>query len=68
MLAEVILCSCLKTIDAVPKEDLIGVHGKDLRLGKSPLDLNGEHDLLNLAAEVLVGGEEKITRELHRQR
>ena len=48
--------------------DLVGVEREDLRLGEAALDLDGQHDLLHLAAEVAVGREEQIARQLHGER
>ena len=36
--------------------------------GEAALDLDGQHDLLHLAAEVAIGREEQIARQLHGQR
>ena len=46
--------------------DLIRIHGKDLRLGVTALDLQGEKNFLHFAAEAAVAAvEEKISGELH---
>ena len=65
--AEVVFRSSLKSINALAQIDLVGVQGKNLLLGERPLDLNGEKDLLQLAAEGLLAGEKEISRQLHGQ-
>ena len=67
-LVEIKLRGRFEAIDAVAKIDLIAIHGEDLLLGESPLDLQREHDLLEFAPEGAVLREEKIARELHGQR
>ena len=52
MFVEIILGSGFKSIHAVAEPNLVAVHGKDLRLGEVPLNLNGQHGLLDLAAEI----------------
>ena len=68
MFIEIILRSRLKAIDAVAQKDLVAVHGKDLLFGEVALNLDGQHHLLDLAAEVALRREEQIARELHGQR
>ncbi len=65
MLAEVELGPGLEAIDAVSQEYLVGVQREDLRLGKAALDLDGEHDLFDFAAEGALLGEKQIARKLH---
>jgi hypothetical protein len=67
VLAEVVFRSGLKPIHALAEIDLVGVQGEYLLLGKCPLDLNGEKNFLQLAAEGLLAGQKKITRQLHGQ-
>jgi hypothetical protein len=64
--AEVILRAGLKAVDALTEVDLIGVEGEDLVLGEVALDLDGEQDLLQLAAEGAFGGQEQVFCQLHR--
>ncbi len=52
----------------MPEIDLVGVEGEDLRLGEAALDLDGQHHLLHLAAEVAVGREKQVARQLHGER
>src|SRR2546423_3479376 len=68
MFVEIILRSRLKTIDAVAQKNLVAVHGKDLLFGKVALNLDGQHHLLNLAAEVALRREKQVARKLHGQR
>src|SRR6202165_5826542 len=68
MLVEVVLGSGFKSIHAMTKRNLVAVHGKDLRFGKVPLNLNGQHGLLDLAAEVTLRREKQIAGKLHGER
>src|ERR1700758_5503126 len=54
VLAEVKLRARFESIDSMSEEYLVGVHGEDLLLSESPLDLNRQHDLLDFAAEILI--------------
>src|SRR5271166_1981735 len=67
LLAEVVVGASLESVDSVTQVDLIRIQSKDLRLREAALDLDGEHHLLHLAAEVAVGREEKVARQLHGQ-
>ena len=64
-LVEIEMRTSLEAINAVAEVDLVAVHGEDLFLGEAALDLKGEHDLLHLAPEVAIGGEEQVAGELH---
>src|SRR5579884_404319 len=65
MLAEVILRSSLKAVDTMAEVYLISVKGKNLLLGKSMLNLNGEQGLLQLAAKGALVIQKEIAGELH---
>src|ERR1700691_1480116 len=67
MLAEVVFRSSFESVNTLPQIDLIGIQGKDLFLGKRPLDLDGEKNLLQFASKGLLAGEKKVTRQLHGQ-
>src|SRR5579864_7374880 len=67
MFAEIELRARFEAIHAVSQENLVGVHGEDLLLRESPLDLNSEHYLLDLSAEILISRQKQVARELHRQ-
>src|SRR5271170_5917369 len=51
LLVEIILRACGESIYTVAQIDLVGIHGEDLWLGESPLDLDGEECLLYFAAQ-----------------
>ena len=67
-LAEVELRGGFESVDAVAEKNLVGIQGKDLRLGETALDLDREHRFLHLALPTAVGRKEKIARQLHGQR
>src|SRR5208337_4479478 len=68
LLAEVIVRAGLESVNAVAEVNLVGVQGEDLLLGEAPLDLDGQHRLLDLAPEITVGREKQVARELHGER
>ena len=55
-------------VGAVAEVHLVAVEREDLRLGVALLDLEGEHDLLDLPLERLLRLEEELARELLRER
>src|SRR5947209_408262 len=65
---EVVLRAGFKSINAMAQKDLVAVHGKNLLLSEVALDLDGEHHLLNLAAEVALRRKKQVARKLHGQR
>ena len=67
-LAEVKLGCGFKSVHAMAKSNLVGIEREDLRLGETPLDLDGEHGFLHFALPAAVGREEQIAGELHCQR
>src|ERR1700679_977001 len=67
MLAEKKLRARFEPIRSVAKINLIRVELEDLLLGKAPLNLNREENLLELTAIRLLGREEEIARKLHSQ-
>jgi len=64
---EVVLRSRLESVDPMSQENLVAVQGKDLRLGETALDLDGEHHLLHLAPEGAVRAQEQVAGKLHGQ-
>jgi hypothetical protein len=66
-LAEVELRRSFEAVDTVAQGNLVGIQGKNLRLGETALDLVGEHGLLHLAMKRAVGRKKKIARQLHGQ-
>src|SRR5271165_4429793 len=50
------------------KVNLVGVERENLLLGEAPLDLDGQHHLLDLAPEAAIGREKQVARQLHGQR
>ena len=64
-LAEVVFGRGLKSVDAVPQVNLIGVEGEDLLLGESALDLNRQERFLDFAVPGPVGRKKKIAGQLH---
>src|SRR4029077_5857723 len=65
-LAKVELRGSGESIVAMGEVHLIRVHGEDLRLGVTPLDLEGKQDFLGLTAEAAFAAvEKKIASELH---
>ena len=67
-LAEVHPRRGLDAVGAVAEVHLVAVEREDLRLGVALLDLEGEHDLLDLPLERLLRLEEQLARELLRER
>ncbi len=67
-LAEVDPRRGLDAVRAVAEVHLVAVEREDLLLGVPLLDLQGEHDLLDLALERLLRLEEQLAGELLRQR
>ena len=55
-------------VGALAEEDLVQVEGQDLVLGELVLDPEREEDLAQLAAQLLLGREEHVAGELHRDR
>ena len=55
MFVEVVLSAGFKSIDAMAQRNLVAVQGKDLRLGEMAFDLDGQHGLLDFAAEMSLG-------------
>src|SRR5581483_3765499 len=66
--AEVVAGSCLKTISAMTEKNLVGVKREDLRLGKASLDLDRQHDFLDLAVKGAIRSQKQIARKLHGER
>jgi hypothetical protein len=66
MLAEVPARGRLDAVEAIAEVHLVQVHLEDVVLGVDALDVRGEDDLLQLAAERLVAREEALARELLR--
>ncbi len=65
-LAEIKLRSRGEAIIPVRQIHLIGIHGKNLRLGVAPLDLQCQDSLLHFAAETAVAAvQKKISGQLH---
>ena len=67
-LAKVELGGGFETIVAMPKVDLIAVHGEDLSFCVVALDLNGKKGFFDLASETFFRREEENSGELHRER
>ena len=67
-LAEIKFRRGLVSISPMPQKYLISVERKDLRLGETALDLDGEQRLLYLAIERTVGRKKQIAGELHGER
>src|SRR5690606_16574495 len=64
-LAVVGLGGGLHAVGAAPEVDQVGVEGEDFLLVEFLFDAQGEEDLIELADEALLGGEEKVARQLH---
>ena len=52
MFVEIVFGSRFESIDAMPQENLIRIKRKDLRLCEATLNLNGEHDFMNLSLQM----------------
>ena len=50
------------------EEDLVGIESEDLGLCEAALNLDGEHNLMDLPLQVSLRRKEEITRQLHCQR
>src|SRR5215475_317302 len=68
MLVEVIFGSSFEPVYPVAQKYLVGVEGEDLRLCEAALDLNREHDFMDLPLQMSFRREEEIACQLHRQR
>ena len=68
MLVEIDLGRGAYAVGALAQEDAVEVLGEDLFLGEFALDSQCEEDFLELAAQRPLGGEDRIARELHRDR
>jgi hypothetical protein len=63
-LVEIALRRRLDAIGAGAEIDAVQIEGEDLLLGELHLQPDGQHQLLHLAAHVLVGGQEQVLGQL----